>query len=631
MKSTVIFCFFSLLFLYSYSGTGTSRIADVALEAPGPTEANCLKDMTISNNKLLQQECENFCTNYNGLKLNSCLTEACNKNCKNKTTAKMYECADDTISATQTINTIKNKCKQSCSQNEYGDYNFSDDNTVQQTCANENKNKLADNLKKTCKDELPDQLICPGGNSSNNNCEQYCTNEANKQIINNIQSCNSITTKGEFDNCQKQLQAQIKIPKKATDLPKDKDFAWQECASGMECESRLQVSFDTALQACQNIKSNALICCGENLSKCIASDFGKEANLFKGTSSITALCQKIKKEISNTKNIIQKISSQCQTDSSSCVQLCSAQIKDTAHSAFWDMCAFDLNEDQKYTHGTHTCSESLINKYTNYYKAKLAPILTECESANSKSQQQAQVTTEELLKSALSASNCTQQVSGGENSLFNSNLGESNQAEHATNTADSHLPETDTAAPTNANVNKRKSSSGATVGSGGGSRFSKASGRVSFRSPSGDSKLSSSSDSSNKITSDKSSASSGAPPGKGVTQNDTLSAAPSRAQADAGSDDKGQKKPSKLSPDKQKKGKTKDKEENMNNHSLASSLKTGNRRPQSTKLSWDRIKHHKNINARMNAFGSPHSNIFKNISNRIFSMCKTEKINCADY
>ena len=586
-----------------------------------------MEDIDTSNNKLLQQECKNFCITSNKPKLNSCLTEACNKNCQQQATGQRQRQGH---SCTDTISAIQKDCSESCKDKYYAP-NTTNASKFQQACANENKEKIKENLARDCENKLPDQLICPGGNSSDNNCEQHCQNIVSKQINNLDRQCTQgITTEESFTACQQRLQDQITIPKNAKDLPQGEGFAWQNCILDTPCENKIQISFDTALQACQNIKSNALICCGENLSKCIASDFGKEANLFKGTSSITALCQKIKKEISNTKNIIQKISSQCQTDSSSCVQLCSAQIKDTAHSAFWDMCAFDLNEDQVYTHGTHTCSESLINKYTNYYKAKLAPILTECESANSKSQQQAQVTTEELLKSALSASNCTQQVSGGENSLFNSNLGESNQAEHATNTADSHLPETDANAPTNANVNKRKSSSGATVSGRGGSRFNRASGHVSFRSPSGDSELSSSSDSSNKAASDKSSASN-APPGKGVTQNNTLGTASSDAQADAGSDGKGQKKPSKLSPDKQKKGKIKNKEENMNNHSLASSLKTGNRRPQSTKLSWDKIKHHKNINARMNAFGSPHSNIFKNISNRIFSMCKTEKINCTDY
>ena len=555
------------------------------------------------------------CSLDNPTALDQCAARKCNVYCKGEISAKVHGCTNTKNQETKRI--CQTKCNNVVFNNSQS-FRINDIITqLKPACTKENK----DTLIAECKNSRPSQLICPGGDSTNHNCDHHCQQITNSaQITNALHQCINTTTQNGFKACQENLAAQIKLPQSASELSENKGFAWQSCTMGADCEHRIQAAFDSALQECQNIKTQSLVCCGNDLSQCAVSSTGRELATAT-TSSITSLCQQIKKDSSNINNLVQKVSYQCQTGALSCVQSCDTKIKNTVYPLFLETCSYDLEHDSSYERSRHTCSEDLINKYTGLFAGKLSPILSECQSANSQSQQQAQATTKELIKSILSAGRCTQQASGG-TSLFASPFGDSGQTGDNANIANNNSPN-----PTNKNspsVKKNKKRSGGWVatysGSGGNNRFNRDS-RTSFRSSSDTFE-----DSAAESSQARKSADSGAA-GKALSQNGTPTTS-SGNPANADSKKQANKKPDPLS-DKQK-DKTKNKEKLGNNNLLTGSVKTANnRQPQSihnNKVSWDQIKH---SNIRIDAFGSPHSNIFKRISDRIFSLCKTDKLDCS--
>ena len=267
-------------------------------------------------------------------------------------------------------------------------------------------------------------------------------------------------------NCGKAKE----LPQSDYESSENRGFALESCTLGSDCEERIKASFDAAHEECSHLKSKALTCCGSDLSQCAAGDINS-ITAAQTANSITSVCQQIKQASSNVQNLVQKISYQCQTDSSSCAQLCDQKIKEKAHFAFLNTCAYNLDEGS-YLRETSPCSEDLINKYVSYYKDKLSSIVSNCQLVNTQSRQQAQVAIAEILKSYASAESCVQQVASGDGNLNHEVITE--QTKSITNTANSHLiEESDRVADVALKQNKQSGQVSAHRGSGGDSYFNK--------------------------------------------------------------------------------------------------------------------------------------------------------------
>ena len=398
----------------------------------------------------------------------------------------------------------------------------------------------------------------------------------------------------------------------------------ESCTLDSDCEWRIKASFDAAHEECSHLKSKALTCCGSDLSQCAAGDINS-ITAAQTANSVTGTCQQIKQAASNMQNLVQKISYQCQTDSSSCAQLCDQKIKEKAHFVLLNTCAYNLDESS-YLRETSPCSEDLINKYVSYYKDKLSSIVSNCQLVNTQSRQQAQVAIAEVLKSYASAESCVQQVASGDGNLNHEVITE--QTKSITNTASSHLIEVaDRVADAAAlkQNNKQNGQVGAHRGSGGDSYFNKASankGSPSFSSSTfGDSVGTAS-----YVGKDEDSSANG----KALSYG-TLSASPNAANKIVAGKGHALKKANLDTSNKQKDKVAKNKKEQVKSKPLAGPVKAANnRQPQSNSLRKYQIKGHDSSNIKTMRLGSPHDSIFKRISDRMLYLCRTKRLKCTD-
>ena len=110
--------------------------------------------------------------------------------------------------------------------------------------------------------------------------------------------------------------------------------------------------------------------------------------------------------------VSQQMAQQCQQQAETCSKSCSQAILHYIQRPFFETCAFDLNQPEEYDPARHTCAEDMIDKYRDQYQKDLVPLLAQCAEEGKKAQNLSQAG-EKLLKSALSAQQCQQQVSAG--------------------------------------------------------------------------------------------------------------------------------------------------------------------------------------------------------------------------
>ena len=161
--------------------------------------------------------------------------------------------------------------------------------------------------------------------------------------------------------------------------------------------------------------ASAKTCCSEPL-KCQPS---QNTKLFTGnftttgaTGSISQNCAELQKKLSQAGRVSQQMAQQCQQQAETCSKSCSQAIMHYIQKPFFETCAFDLNQPEKYDPARHNCAEDMIDKYRDQYQKDLVPLLAQCAEEGKKAQNLSQAG-EKLLKSALSAQQCQQQVSAG--------------------------------------------------------------------------------------------------------------------------------------------------------------------------------------------------------------------------
>ena len=536
-----------------------------------------------------------------------CLKNNCTSHCKAQVSQQMYGCEK-----------VKSKEGENCEENCTKDCRYDLDNNAEakQNCVRENKQIVAEKLMEICDGSRPDALICPGGDTrENHNCGETCKSVVNQQINGLDSNCGDITVQNGINNCLGTIQAGSTLPQTPSQLPKD--FAWQKCDFGMPCAQRIERMFNTVFQQCNNLKEKATICCDDPV-KCVEADSANKA-LFTDLSSAPAgmaeKCRLIKETFGDVGNVGQKMANQCRDKASACVQTCGEQIADNFRSEFHQTCAFDILKEETYDRTKHTCSPHLVKTYAQKYRDELAPLIAQCELAGSKSKDLAQ-SADNILKSALSASQCEEQARGGVD-FPAPDPGKPRQAgAFATDAADGNA----SALPVEPTLTWRDSGKKDQP-----MRGSEGGGASPSRSLSAAEGLSEDIEwSQQRPGSKQSSRGSSNRAGSSKNGREVIGGGGADSAGAVGRKLQGKgKKPGDIS------GKAGEgaEEEEIDKLSQRQFAKTGGKK-QNTRPSWDQIKPRNNLNTRISSFGSPHDDIFKRISNRIVVLCREEKLHC---
>jgi hypothetical protein len=392
----------------------------------------------------------------------------------------------------------------------------------------------------------------------------------------------------------------------------------------MPCAQRIESVFNTVLQQCNNFKVQATLCCDDPV-KCV--DTGKvNSTLFSDLSSsstgIAEKCRLIKETFGEVGNVGQKMADQCRGKASACVQNCGEQISNSFRNAFYQECTFDILKEETYDPAKHTCSPDLVKTYIKKYKEELATLLAQCEVEGKKSNNLAQ-SADSVLKSALSAAQCEEQARGG---------------------LDIPIPTSTPAGTGQAGV-LSSNPKGTAIGAIGGINEP----TLTWKDPGKKDKLMGSNEGGGASSSRSLSA------GEGLSENiEGAQQSPGLATLNKeGISKKGEGKGEQViggggagSVASTAAGQLKLKGEEAGKKPVGKDGKAGEgtteeidklsqrqfakteRKNQKNSPYWTRIKPRQNLNTRISAFGSPHDDIFKRISDRITLLCRREKLYC---
>lgn len=609
MHLFLIFC----LLLYSHSA-----LSNVCDTSDSEQRGKCTRALTDIRNSegfghLKSCDCGEGLPNL-GI-LCDCVKSACVSHCENSVSQKMFGCEE-------VKGAVQRNCKGKCG-NSYL-YVIEDDAEAKQACTDKNKAILKNQLTNYCNatrvqaisNLRPGKLICPEGDASNTKCGEFCDGQIKGYLKNIQQICGDITTKSGFGDCQGALQSQVdqNLPTNPDQLIRQ-GFSWQKCAFGMPCAQEIESAFNTVLQQCNNLKAKATLCCDDPV-KCVDAGKANQA-LFSDLSSaptgMAEKCRLIKETFGEVGNVGQKMASQCREKASACVQGCGEQITNNFRNKFHQICTFDIMKEETYNRATHTCSPDLVNTYVKKYKGELATLVAQCEVEGQKSNNLAQ-SADEVLKSALSGAQCEEQAQGGVDipSAPQPGAGQTGFSSGAAGATTSSI----TAEPTLTWRDPGKKDKPMSGSEGGGASSSRdAAGGLSENIEGSQPGLEGGTRHSNK---------------KGTSEKDKNVIGGGGAGSVAGGvGQKLQGPAGKLKKPGDKSGKTKEgAEEEIDKLSQRQFAKTGSGDQNSGVPSWTKIKPRQNLNTRISAFGSPHDDIFKRISDRITLLCRQEKLHC---
>ncbi len=619
--------FFMLYFLsvsYTASGNDHPQIGDDLLDGDGDSrikEGICItKEDHLKlkyNNRSVPSECSCERHNDEQEKVEQCFnTYICKEQCKDYIRENANYC-DNIPNNRNNENAL---CQERCdgSSPNFSVQSFSQSSDVTD-CVRENRRKLQDQLVESCRSRINNienspphtgaTLVCPGGAG----CERYCQSMAQEKS-NNIQGCKKVTTKDVFDQCL-ELNNRLShvLPQNSSQLPQG--FAWENCDLGKTCDQEIQVVFNNTHTACENLKTQAVLCCEKPLEcgdEQMATLFNS-VDKFNVQGGMSEICRKAGEKFSDVGEAGRKMAEQCNARSSSCLEICRQKIENI-NVLLRNICTFDLLKESFYNPERHTCSGRLIDKYVRLYKQHLEPVAFQCKETSKKSTEIASMASE-ILKSALSSANCDLEARAGMSSSGSNTVSEKQHRVPEAENLRAGSAVSDSSSLKWGGASKTSSES-----SGGGGKVSKdtssaLNNKVGTFSNSGGGGGGWSGYDSNGDTSNSGLA------GRGVSNyNQNKGDIWSKMQGSLGKDVEQEKEGEIQVVDK-----TKSEKEGEDAQVLEEELAGAFGAENGQGLSWDKIKPD-NVHKRVSSFGSLHDDIFKRISDRIFVMCSTDKL-----
>ncbi len=260
-------------------------------------------------------------------------------------------------------------------------------------------------------------LVCP-----NQDCSQYCNSVADRESQQMGRLCrDGITSQGGYDSCLAGLRGQLnkKLPQSPGRL--SRGFAWENCDLGKPCEQELSLAFQQTVRECGALKERAVLCCNKPM-ECHKTPTVTGAipppSAFGLGMGMSDICRIVKEKTGDVGKLGQKLAEECRNSSKKGLAIC-RQKTQRILASFYQLCSFDLNTENVYDPGLHTCGKNMIDKYVQNYGDKIRPLFASIETAGLKAGE-LEKQAKGFLESSLVAADCEKSAGvlagGGEES-----------------------------------------------------------------------------------------------------------------------------------------------------------------------------------------------------------------------